>query len=326
VLNIVLWVVVVALIGVGVVRTWGAGTVGFGAVASAAMPATFVLTWPVGVFALVEHEWFLLAAATSLAGCQVAWLYPRRRGRRSRFPIGTDPVVTVFIVNAYFRNPDAQPIAGEIAANDADVVIILELSPAHVATLLASGVLAAYRWNLVLPDTKGAWGIGLWSKVPVVDLEPWDLQGVPQLRGQLQLAGNRSLGIVATHVPAPWPGPARRWVAGLAELGHAVGLETRPLVVAGDLNATWDHRPFRDLMSTGLRDAAVEAGRGGARTWPNDWRLVPPFLRLDHILVSRDVAVAGYRTGPGQGSDHRSVIAELAVSTAEEADEQPRHG
>ena len=164
-LNIVLWVIVVALIGVGVVRTWGAGTVGLGAVASAAMPAVFVLAWPVVVFSLVEHEWFLLGAATFLAGCEVVWLYPRR-SRRSRFPIGTDPIVTLFIVNAYFRNPDAQPIAGEIAASDPDVVIILELTPAHVATLLGSGVLDAYRWNVVLPDKKGAWGIGLCPRCP----------------------------------------------------------------------------------------------------------------------------------------------------------------
>ena len=136
----------------------------------------------------------------------------------------------------------------------------------------------------------------------------------PSSAGGSSSKGNRSMNIVATHVPAPWPGPARRWVAGLAELGRAVRLETRPVVVAGDLNATWDHRPFRDLMRTGLRDAAIEGGHGGARTWPNDRRLVPPLLRLDHILVSGEVTVAGYRIGPGRGSDHRSVTAELAVS------------
>jgi endonuclease/exonuclease/phosphatase (EEP) superfamily protein YafD len=310
VLSIFLWVVVVIIAGVGGIRVWGAGHVGRGAVVAAATPFFFVFAWPVAAIALLEHAWILAIAATLLAVCQVAWVYQRRR----RSPAGTDPVVTVFTVNASFRNPDLGLIAEEIAASRADVVIVLELTPGHVVTLSASGALDDYRWNLVLPQGRGAWGIGLWSKVPVRDLGHWDLQGVPQLRGRLQLADNRSLSIVAVHVPAPWPGSARRWVAGLAELGHVVGLETRPVVVAGDLNATWDHRPFRDLMAKGLRDAAIEAGHGWARTWPSA-RRARPFLRLDHILISGNVTVAAYRTGPGRGSDHRSVIAELGVST-----------
>jgi endonuclease/exonuclease/phosphatase (EEP) superfamily protein YafD len=309
VVSIFLWAVVIIIAAVGVIRVRGAGHIGRGAVVAAATPFFFVFSWPVAVIALLERAWILAIAAMLLVGCQVAWVYQRRR----RSPTGTDPIVTVFTVNASFRNPDIGLIAEEIAASSADVVIVLELTTDHVATLSASGALDAHRWNLVLPQGRGAWGIGLWSKVPVRDLGQWDLQGVPQLRGQLQLAGNRSLSIVAVHVPAPWPGSARRWVAGLAELGHVVGLETRPVVVAGDLNATWDHRPFRDLMATGLRDAAVEAGRGWARTWPSARRAVP-FLRLDHILIAGDVAVAAYRTGPAQGSDHRSVMAELGIT------------
>jgi endonuclease/exonuclease/phosphatase (EEP) superfamily protein YafD len=309
VLSIFLWAVVIIIAAVGVIRVRGAGHIGRGAVVAAATPFFFVFSWPVAVIALVEHAWILAVAAMLLAGCQVVWVYQQRR----RSPTGADPIVTVFTVNASFRNPDIGLIAEEIAASCADVVIVLELTPGHVDTLSASGALDAHRWNLVLPRGRGAWGIGLWSKVPVRDLGQWDLEGVPQLRGQLQLAGNRSLSIVAVHVPAPWPGSAQRWVAALAELGQVVGLETRPVVVAGDLNATWDHRPFRDLMATGLRDAAIEAGHGWARTWPSARRAVP-FLRLDHILISGDVAVAAYRTGPGQGSDHRSVMAELGVT------------
>jgi endonuclease/exonuclease/phosphatase (EEP) superfamily protein YafD len=309
VLSIFLWVVVIIIAAVGVIRTWGAGNIGRGAVVAAAAPFFFVLSWPAAVIALLERQWIQGAAATFLAGCQVAWAYQRRQ----RSPTDADPIVTVFTVNASFRNPDIGLIAEEIAASSPDVVIVLELTPGHVATLSASGALDTHHWNLVLPQERGAWGIGLWSRVPARDLRQWELQGIPQVRGLFQLPGDQSLSIVAVHVPAPWPGSAQRWVAGLAELGHAVALETRPVVVAGDLNATWDHRRFRDLMETGLRDAAIEAGRGWARTWPSARRAVP-FLRLDHILLCGDVAVAAYRIGPGHGSDHRSVMAELGVT------------
>jgi endonuclease/exonuclease/phosphatase (EEP) superfamily protein YafD len=313
VLIFVAWAVVIILICVAMGRIWGTGPVGIGAVASSAVPVALLLAWPILVFALAEQQWFLAAAAASLVGCHVAWLRPRgRRPTMSQWLADAHPMVTVFTANAFFANPDISTVCSEIVASGADVVIILELTPGHVATLHASGVLDAHQWKMVLPDAEGVSGIGLWSRLPVLDLERWNLHGVPQLRGRLELDEDRTLGIVAVHVPPPWPGSARRWTAGLAELGGVISLEARPVLVAGDLNATWDHRPFRDLMGTGLRDAAIEAGCGSARTWPNR-RHLPALIRIDHILISGDVTVVWYRIGQGQGSDHRPVVAAMSV-------------
>ena len=54
-----------------------------------------------------------------------------------------------------------------------------------------------------------------------------------------------------------------------------------PLVVAGDFNATQDHRQFRDLLnSNGYHDAADDAGAGALPTFPAD-RSVGPIARID---------------------------------------------
>jgi len=46
-----------------------------------------------------------------------------------------------------------------------------------------------------------------------------------------------------------------------------------PLVVAGDFNATRDHRQFRDLWnSTGYRDAGDDSGAGLMPTYPRTVR------------------------------------------------------
>ncbi len=86
-----------------------------------------------------------------------------------------------------------------------------------------------------------------------------------------------------------------------------------PLVVAGDLNADRDHALFRGLLDTGLRDAHDSVGRGLARTWPSGL----PLLHLDHVLV-RDgeggqLVVTAVREERVPGSDHRAVVADLAV-------------
>jgi endonuclease/exonuclease/phosphatase family metal-dependent hydrolase len=84
-------------------------------------------------------------------------------------------------------------------------------------------------------------------------------------------------------------------------------------VVLGDFNADRDHAPFRRLLDTGLRDAHDERGRGLARTFPS-WL---PVLHLDHVLV-RDgngarVVVRDVREVRLPGSDHLTVVTDLAV-------------
>ncbi|MEN3273549.1 MAG: hypothetical protein V7636_2310, partial [Actinomycetota bacterium] len=76
---------------------------------------------------------------------------------------------------------------------------------------------------------------------------------------------------------------------------------------------TVQHAPFRALLAGRLRDAHSERGHGMTTTWPVG-RHLPRFARLDHILVSPQLAVldAGEFTVPG--SDHRGITARLATS------------
>jgi endonuclease/exonuclease/phosphatase (EEP) superfamily protein YafD len=62
-----------------------------------------------------------------------------------------------------------------------------------------------------------------------------------------------------------------------------------------------------------MRDVHLALGRGLAVTWPNGTSIAPPIL-IDHVLVSREIAIASVREGRGAGSNHRPVIAELVLS------------
>ncbi len=84
-----------------------------------------------------------------------------------------------------------------------------------------------------------------------------------------------------------------------------------PRIVAGDLNAVESSQVVQTLLNTGLRDAHSTAGSGHGFTHGHSLLKGFSFLRIDHILVSPDIAVADVFTGGAQASEHRPVIADL---------------
>lgn len=84
-----------------------------------------------------------------------------------------------------------------------------------------------------------------------------------------------------------------------------------PRIVAGDLNATEPSVVEQTLLNTGLRDAYSSASFGYGFTHGHSLLNGLSFLRIDHILVSQEIAVADAFTGGAQASQHRPVIADL---------------
>ena len=115
------------------------------------------------------------------------------------------------------------------------------------------------------------------------------------------------------HTLAPLPAYWREWSSALAAVDRSVddGGDGRTLMV-GDFNATWGNKGFVDLIHHGLVDGAAARGRALDMTWPNG-AVVPPFVRIDHVLTGRDLAVTGIDAVPGFGTDHRYLVATVAV-------------
>jgi endonuclease/exonuclease/phosphatase family metal-dependent hydrolase len=85
----------------------------------------------------------------------------------------------------------------------------------------------------------------------------------------------------------------------------------RPLVLMGDFNCEWsERRRCLELLRRELKLRPVDGA--GHATFPS-WR---PLIRLDWILVSDDLAFAGYETLPDQLSDHLGVVAEVRLRGA----------
>jgi endonuclease/exonuclease/phosphatase (EEP) superfamily protein YafD len=120
--------------------------------------------------------------------------------------------------------------------------------------------------------------------------------------------------VVAAHV-RPARGDAAGWTADLTAVRTAAVTAAAPVVIAGDLAATRDHLPLRDLDGRGLHDAATEARAGWQPTWPAHAQLlgvdVPPLAAPDHVLVGDGLSAARTETVDLPGSDHRALLAVL---------------
>lgn len=116
----------------------------------------------------------------------------------------------------------------------------------------------------------------------------------------------------SVHPMAPaGPRTTRQWKENYEHFPPA-GEPGPPWVLAGDFNATLDHRPLRELIDTGYRDAGDATGKGLVTTWPSDLKWPLP-VTLDHVLFAEPVKVTGFEVVGVTGSDHRAVFADLVV-------------
>lgn len=96
-----------------------------------------------------------------------------------------------------------------------------------------------------------------------------------------------------------------------AQLTEELARRPRPLILAGDLNAAETSPVLQQLLSHGLRNVWSVAGRGWGYTYGHALRPGFDFLRIDHILVSPEIAVGAVQVGSKGPSEHRPVIADL---------------
>jgi endonuclease/exonuclease/phosphatase family metal-dependent hydrolase len=86
--------------------------------------------------------------------------------------------------------------------------------------------------------------------------------------------------------------------------------------MVGDFNATWGNRGFRAILDTGMTDAAAARGQAFDMTWSQNFFVLPPIVRFDHVLTNSSLAVTTITTLDGPGSDHRALEATVAVLPA----------
>lgn len=280
-------------LGLAVVATVAATLLTWAAPAGArrhvAVAAALVLPWSL----------VLVLSAPTLSGM----LAPR--------PAGDGAPLVLLSQNLWYRNPDPAATARRVLERDADVLVLVEYTPAHAAALRDAGVRERYPYRWEEEGDLGG-GLAVMSRLPFDDV-----RRIPTWSGAVAMTLATDGGpvrLVAVHPVAPsdyWG--LQSWKRDYRTLTAELRDAPASTVVAGDFNATGAHRRFRALLATGrLADAQDLSGSGFGATWPGT-RWVPPVMRLDHVLVGSAIGAARVELIDDPDTDHRGVEAHLRV-------------
>lgn len=269
----------------------------------------------VGALAALRAYKSLAVAALALivAGAPVATMFiPRSAG------VHDDPVmqpVSIMNFNTEFQhNDDYQKFADLLESNKPDVLALVETDQKWVSGLSES--LARYPYQQVV--IKGP-GIALFSKYPIsnVNVAFYGKSHHPRISAALRIK-KRTVNVVIAHPTTP------KTQAGFMErnaelrlIGDEMRSKVGTKIFIGDLNCGPWSGEFRQLLGDDLIDS--EQGFGPQPSWPaRTGRVIenfpiPPFVPIDHILISKDISIEQRTIGPAIGSDHLPVFVKLKL-------------
>ena len=267
--------------------------------------------------ALIARRWWLAAAAVVVIVAQVVFAAPELAAA-SPVPdwARQAPTVRVFDANIdkslVFQTGYVQAIQRERP----DLITLEEFTPPALQSMRAAGVLADFPYQCAAP-AYGATGFLIASRLPLTGCQvrsvPWHGQGTPYMVAATWRSPGGPVALRLVHTLAPLPQYWREWTAALAAVDQSTrDSDTSSMLMVGDFNATWNNRGFADLLHDGLTDAAAARGNAIDMTWPNG-AVVPPFVRIDHLLTGTRLAATAISTGPGFGSDHQYLTATVAI-------------
>ena len=276
-------------------------------VVAAASPYLAVAGLVAMILFVGARQWVLTILAAVLCLVMVGIQLPRYIGPEKT----SVPGVAVRVVTANLGLGEADPLpVVTLARESADVLVLQEMTPAVAKAMSSAGLDAVFPHRVIDPRPQAA-GVGIWSRYPIVESGHITGYAMPMLRGRIRVPGVRAdPTVVAVHLAAPWVQPLNyfnkdiaAFPATLRELSKDAG--SGAVIVAGDLNSTYDMLPFRRLLADGYRDAAEQAGAGLSRTYPSrPWRR--PMIGIDHVLLYNCAATSA-RTVAVPGSDHRGL-------------------
>lgn len=230
------------------------------------------------------------------------------------FPSHPEPApgaapVRVYFANVWAQNHEVEAIARSVAAADADVVAMVEITDEHAAAL--PRILKDYPYRSSSQPAR------FFAGGPrAVIASKWPLRKTPVLQDGLAAedvmvaAPSGEFRFIALHLTRPWPLDGRKG----EQIDQTVRLALRirhseraPVLAMGDFNATASSDVLRDFAGkAGVTPAPARVG-----TWP-DFLPSPFRIAIDNAFAGHGLTVTRREIGAANGSDHRPIIVEIA--------------
>jgi endonuclease/exonuclease/phosphatase (EEP) superfamily protein YafD len=276
------------------------------------LPGLVAGTIALSFLALLLRDWRLVLPAIVLAAVNIGFFVAGLQGAAQQAPPGSERFLRVVTFNVWGWNDRIDDIARFLRDSDADALVLQEV--AH-----RNGAMLRKTLQPIYPFTVGETELVILSKHPILAEGRVDRPGFPNWNSlmlrwvRLDVKGT-SFELVGVHLARPLYPTLHE--EDFAALTNFVLSRTGPLVVAGDFNMTpWTKKLARFTRVTGL-----ERYNTFHLTWPMRRGRVQllPLIAIDNVFASRHFAKIAVKGGPRLGSDHKPVIADLALAVSAE--------
>jgi endonuclease/exonuclease/phosphatase (EEP) superfamily protein YafD len=221
--------------------------------------------------------------------------------------------VRLLLLNVLRTNSQLKETLREVRTHNADLVFLMEVSPDWKPILESVRAEFPHQKQILRDDYTG---VAFLSKYPWITAEVIDTEDAnPPLEIRFsQMAGqSQPFQLIATHpLPPISPDLTASRDSQLSTLAERCR-SNPPSLLVGDFNlAPWSPR-FEPILKSGqLTDASLGYGLTPTLT------PLPTLLgglKVDHVLVSRDVTVRDYSVHACRHSDHTIVIVDFRIES-----------
>lgn len=272
------------------------------------LPFTTVGTIALLTLAAAARDWRLALPAAVLVAVNILLVGIGLSGGAMDAAPDSPRFLRVVTFNLWNGNSHMDEVARFLAAADADVVVLQEAPREHAAAL-RQALQSRY------PFAVGDAGIVMLSKYPILAEGRIDRPGYPpwislMLRWAKLDVNGTSFELAGVHLTRPYyPELQQQDIAALISFASSQSLA---LVMAGDFNMT----PWAEKLQRFERSSGLARYNNFHLTWPMERGDLPliPFVAIDNVFASPSFAKISATGGPRLGSDHRPIIADLALA------------
>ncbi|MCA9977717.1 MAG: endonuclease/exonuclease/phosphatase family protein [Anaerolineales bacterium] len=210
-------------------------------------------------------------------------------------------------INVLQVNTQMDKVLAFLETADPDIIVLSEVTDAWEPALQELAAAYPYQERAFI---KGYAATVLYSRYPFTDTDIILDVERPAVAAHLDIDGQplTVIGAQPNSPVAPYKAALRN--RQLDRLAAYVTAQTTPVLLLGDLNITpWSPHLTDFLAQTELRNGRI--GFGVQATWPAAFG--PLGIPIDHALVSADILVHHFATGPGVGSDHVPIIVDFSL-------------
>ena len=246
----------------------------------------------------------LVVAVLFLLTVNSAYLVQGMQGGASDAPEGSQHFLRIASLNLGARNERMDEVANFLSETDPDIIVFQEMKTPALRDRLKS------RY----PYVAGTWGLVLLSKFPLngdgridrLDSHGWSRNLVNW--ATLTVKGT-TFTLAGVHLERPYYAEAQMF--DVSTVASFVRNQAAPVILVGDFNMTpWSMKLQHIAEVTGLKRFNTFHP-----TWPMQIHEVPlvPFAAIDNVLAAGQFQRLSLQTGPRLGSDHRPIIADIAL-------------